>query len=111
LSGRRGTARPDPSAAAPSAGSAAGAAAPLAGQAGKVLLVSVKAKPLSQRSALEPAADGTFIAHLKSPPVDGRANEELIGLVAARFGVRRADVVLRRGGSGRLKVLEVRAGR
>jgi uncharacterized protein YggU (UPF0235/DUF167 family) len=101
---RRGTARPVASAA------CAAPAEPAAARvtpAVPVVLVSVKAKPLSPRSALEPAADGTFIAHLKSPPVDGRANEELIGLVAKRFGVRRADVALRRGGSGRLKVLSV----
>ena len=107
MSGRRGTGRPDASTAAP----AAAPAARPAGRAERVVLVSVKARPLSPRSALEPGADGTWIAHLKSPPVDGRANEELIGLVAERFGVRRADVALRRGGSGRLKVLAVRGGR
>lgn len=56
---------------------------------------------------LRAAPDGTWLAQLKSPPVDGKANEELIALVARHFGCRKAQVTLRSGASGRMKLLQV----
>jgi uncharacterized protein (TIGR00251 family) len=55
------------------------------------------------------SADGAWIARLKSPPVDGKANEELIALVAERFGVRKSDVTIKAGASGRMKLIKVGA--
>ena len=71
------------------------------------MLLQVKVKPNARTSALTPAGDGTWVAQLRSPPVDGRANEELIALVAGHFGVARAAVSIRGGGSGRIKYLRV----
>jgi uncharacterized protein YggU (UPF0235/DUF167 family) len=39
--------------------------------------------------------------------VDGKANEELIALVASHFGCRKSEVVIKSGASGRLKRLAV----
>ncbi|HEY1251897.1 MAG TPA: DUF167 domain-containing protein [Thermoanaerobaculia bacterium] len=67
----------------------------------------VRVKPNARASSLERLADGTWIARLKSPPVDGRANEELIALVAAHFRCRKAAVSIRAGASGRTKTLVI----
>jgi uncharacterized protein (TIGR00251 family) len=67
----------------------------------------VKVKPNARTSSLEQQPDGTWIARLKSPPVDGRANEELVALVAARFRCSKADVVIKAGAGGRTKILRV----
>jgi uncharacterized protein YggU (UPF0235/DUF167 family) len=75
--------------------------------AAKPTLLQVKVKPNSRASALTPAGDGTWVAQLRSPPVDGKANEELIALVAGHFGVARSAVAIRRGASGRTKFLSV----
>jgi uncharacterized protein YggU (UPF0235/DUF167 family) len=75
--------------------------------AAKPTLLQVKVKPNSRASALTPAGDGTWLAQLRSPPVDGKANEELIALVAGHFGVARSAVAIRRGASGRTKYLSV----
>lgn len=72
--------------------------------------LQVKVKPNARVSAFEQQADGTWLAQLKSPPVDGKANEELIALVARHFGCRKAQVTLRSGASGRMKLLQVDAG-
>ena len=69
--------------------------------------LQVKVKPNARVSLLEQAADGSWIAQLKSPPVDGKANEELIALVARQFGCRKADVTIRSGASGRMKLVQV----
>lgn len=74
------------------------------------LSLQVKVKPNARASALAQAADGTWVAQLKSPPVDGKANDELIHLVARHFGCTRSQVVIRSGASGRLKRVTVQHG-
>lgn len=68
----------------------------------------VKVKPNARTSSLAQEADGSWIARVKSPPVDGKANLELIELVAAHFGCRKSAVLRRSGASGRMKLLTVR---
>ena len=70
-------------------------------------IVQIKVKPNSRASLLAQNEDGTWVAQLKSPPVDGKANEELIGLVAKHFGVRKSEVSIKSGGSGRLKLIQI----
>jgi uncharacterized protein (TIGR00251 family) len=70
--------------------------------------LQIKVKPNARASVLEePGPDGVWRAQLKSPPVDGRANAELIALVAEKFGVRKADVEIRSGAGARLKLVRV----
>jgi hypothetical protein len=69
--------------------------------------LQIKVKPNSRASALEQAADGTWVARVKAPPVDGKANAELVELVAAHFGCRKSAVVIRSGASGRLKLVRI----
>lgn len=69
--------------------------------------IRVKVKPNARLSSLEETADGTWLAKLKSPPVDGRANEELIALVAKHFGCRKSDVSIKIGASGRIKLIRI----
>ena len=69
--------------------------------------LQIKAKPGSRVSALEAQPDGTWIARLKAPPVDGKANAELVALVAARFGCRKSEVLIRSGAGGRIKLVEI----
>jgi len=69
--------------------------------------LTIKVKPRARISYLEQTADGTWRAQLKSPPVDGRANEELIALVAAYFKCGKAAVSVKSGSAGRLKLVTV----
>ena len=73
------------------------------------VIMQIKVKPRAHISSLEQAADGTWLAKLKSPPVDGKANAELIALVAKHFQCRRAAVSIRSGASGRTKLVKVEA--
>lgn len=69
--------------------------------------IQVKVKPNSRVSLLEQKEDGTWLAQLKSPPVDGKANEELIALVAKHFGCRKSEVSIKSGGAARVKLVQV----
>ena len=70
-------------------------------------VITVRAKPRSAVSLLEPEASGTWIARLRSSPVDGKANAELIGLVAKHFGCSKSSVAVVSGASARLKLVKV----
>ncbi len=67
----------------------------------------MKVKPSARRSEILPGDDGVWQVKLKAAPVDGKANEELIRLVAEHFGVRRTDVTLRSGAGSRLKLIQI----
>lgn len=69
--------------------------------------IQIRVKPRARASGLEQAPDGSWIARLRSPPVDGKANEELVALVAAHFKRPKAAVTIKSGASGRLKVVRV----
>ena len=72
-------------------------------------ILQVKVKPNARLERLEQAEDGTWLASIKAQPVDGKANEALIALVAAHFGLRKSQVSIKSGGGGRLKRLLIDA--
>lgn len=67
------------------------------------IVLSIKVKPNAKRSLFEPAEDGLWKAELKAAPVDGKANKELIALVAKYFKVAKSKVDIKHGASGKLK--------
>jgi uncharacterized protein (TIGR00251 family) len=72
-----------------------------------VKTLQVKVKPNARSSQLEPQPDGSWLALLKSPPVDGKANQELVALIAQHFGLRKAQVQIKSGASGRMKLVQL----
>ncbi|MFM2063063.1 MAG: hypothetical protein RLZZ507_2733 [Cyanobacteriota bacterium] len=67
----------------------------------------VKVKPNSQQQKITEQEDGSLIIHLKSPPVDGKANEELIKLLAEKFNVPKYNIRIKSGLSSRQKIVEI----
>lgn len=72
-------------------------------------ILLVKAKPNARVSLLTQLDDGTWLAQLKSPPVDGKANAELVGLVAKQFGCAKSAVSIKTGAGSKLKRVEIPA--
>jgi uncharacterized protein YggU (UPF0235/DUF167 family) len=69
--------------------------------------IPAKVKPNARVSGLEQIADGTWLAKINAQPIDGKANEELIRLVAERRGIRKAQVSIKSGASGRMKLVQI----
>jgi uncharacterized protein (TIGR00251 family) len=69
--------------------------------------IRVKVKPNARESALTEGSDGIWQARLKAPPVDGKANEELIALVARHFRCAKSAVDIKSGASSRLKLVRI----
>lgn len=68
----------------------------------------IKVKPNARESRLEPPIEGDlWSARLRSPPVDGKANDELIRLVADYFDCARKHVSIRSGAGARIKLIRI----
>ena len=75
------------------------------GAGGAVLEILVQ--PRSSRTRVVGEHDGRLKLHLAAPPVDGEANAALVAFLADALGVRRADVALLAGETGRRKRVRV----
>lgn len=70
-------------------------------------VIQVKVKPNARVTEISEMPDGTWTAQIKSPPIDGKANAELIALVANQFNVRKSLVTVKSGASGRMKLISI----
>ena len=73
------------------------------------MVLRVKVKANARSSALVQLADGSWVAQVRAPPIEGRANEELITLVAEHFHCLKAAVSIKSGRSGRVKLVKIAA--
>jgi len=73
-------------------------------------ILEIKVRPNARTSLLTQTEDGRWLAQLKAAPVEGKANQELIALVARQFGCAKAAVTIRSGASGRLKRVRIETG-
>ena len=71
------------------------------------VILQVRVKPRSRVSELVRDGNGDWIAHVTSPPIDGKANAEVIALVARHFGCAKSAVSIKSGASGRTKFVKV----
>jgi uncharacterized protein YggU (UPF0235/DUF167 family) len=69
--------------------------------------LQIRVKPNAREDSLARQDDGTWLAKIKAQPVDGKANAALIALVAKQMGVRKAQVSIRSGAGGRMKLVDV----
>ena len=69
--------------------------------------IQIRVKPNARVSVLEQDESGQWIARLKSPPVDGKANRELIERVAEYFGCQKSAVSIKSGAAGRVKLVRI----
>ncbi|HEX9053114.1 MAG TPA: DUF167 domain-containing protein [Anaeromyxobacter sp.] len=75
------------------------------GSGGAVLELLVQ--PRASRTRVVGEHDGRLKIQLAAPPVDGEANAALVAFLADALGLKRADVVLLAGESGRRKRVRV----
>ena len=69
--------------------------------------VPIHVRPRSSRSAILGVREQALDVALRAPPADGAANAELLQLLAKALDVRRGDLTIVVGASGRNKLVEV----
>lgn len=70
----------------------------------------IKVKPNSKQTKIEAGEGNLWIVHLKSPPVDGKANAELIKLLAKFLKVSKSSIQIKSGHTSRFKQIEINEG-
>jgi uncharacterized protein (TIGR00251 family) len=71
------------------------------------LVMDVIVQPRASRAGVGPAVGDRLRVSVTAPPVDGKANAAVIEALAEAFAVRRADVTIVRGETGRRKTVRV----
>lgn len=70
-------------------------------------VIRVKVKANARRSSLVQLSDGSWVAEVRAPAIEGKANKELIVLVASHFDRVKAAVSIKSGSSGRMKLVSI----
>lgn len=65
----------------------------------------VKVRPNARVNVLVAQDDGSWVAEVKAPPVDGKANDALIALIARHFARRKSQVTVKHGATSRMKLV------
>jgi len=72
------------------------------------LLVKVRVIPRAKTTKIEKIGKDHLKVHLVSPPTDGRANDELIEVLARYYDRRKSAIKIKKGLRSRDKIIEVR---
>lgn len=71
------------------------------------ITLTIHAQPGAKRTEVAGVHGGALKIRVASPPVEGRANDELRRFLAEAFGVPQRNVILVRGETSRQKTLRI----
>jgi uncharacterized protein (TIGR00251 family) len=74
---------------------------------GDALILTLYVQPGAARTEIAGTHGEALKIRIKSPPVEGKANGELVRYLAGAFGVPARQVTLVRGDSSRQKILRI----
>lgn len=69
--------------------------------------IDIAVKPRSSREGVCPVQADRLVVAVNAPPVDGKANEAVVRVLAESFGVPRSAVTIVRGETGRKKTIRI----
>ena len=69
--------------------------------------IDIAVKPRSSREGVGPVQADRLVVAVNAPPVDGKANEAVVRVLAEAFGVPRSAVTIVRGETGRKKTIRI----
>jgi uncharacterized protein (TIGR00251 family) len=69
--------------------------------------LDIAVKPRSSREGIGPVQGDRLCVAVNAPPVDGKANEAVVRVLAERFKVTRSAVTIVRGEAGRKKTIRI----
>ena len=75
------------------------------GREGVAKALEVRVHPRAKRNSVEVGEEGRLEVYVTAAPEDGAANDEVVRLVAEKFGVSQSSVRIVRGHKGHDKLL------
>jgi uncharacterized protein (TIGR00251 family) len=76
---------------------------------GEALLLTLRVQPRAARDEFVAPHGESYKVRITAPPVEGKANDHLIGFLAKAFGVSRSQVTLESGETGRNKRFRIQS--
>jgi len=69
--------------------------------------INIYVQPGAKKTAYDGEFNGCIKIKIKSPPTDGKANEELINFISQSLDISKKEVVITSGEKSRYKIIEV----
>ena len=73
----------------------------------EITLISVKVTPGAKRNALTALKEDVWYIKIAAPPVEGKANEELLTFLSQVLGLRQGNLSVKKGRTSRNKLVSV----
>jgi uncharacterized protein len=70
-------------------------------------IIEIAVSPKSSRSRIVVGKGEQIKIYLNSPPVEGKANAELIKLLSKKLGIAKSGIVIIRGQNSRKKIISI----
>jgi uncharacterized protein (TIGR00251 family) len=70
-------------------------------------ILPVKVKPGSKRPGISELEGSILEVRVKAPPVDGKANAEVLTVLAKHLGVKRSQLEIKTGSTSKLKRIAI----
>jgi len=70
--------------------------------------ITVKVKPKSKRNSVEKIDETHYQVRVMAPPLEGKANEAVIRILAKNFNVPKSSIQLIMGARSKQKVFEIK---
>jgi uncharacterized protein (TIGR00251 family) len=77
------------------------------GEPQKAVSIKIKVEPRSSKSGIVGLYGDALKVKLTSPPVEGKANKELVEVLAKECGIRKSDVEIVSGKSSKNKLVRI----
>lgn len=72
--------------------------------------ITITVKPNARKEQVEKLGKSDYRVSVNAPPVDGKANEAVIRVLARHFKICKSAISILRGQKGRKKLVEIRDG-
>jgi uncharacterized protein (TIGR00251 family) len=69
--------------------------------------ITIRVKPNARKNEVKQIDTKNYIVSVTAPPMEGKANEKVVEVLAEYFGKPKRSVTLLRGETGKIKVIEI----
>ena len=77
---------------------------------GDRLIFSIRVTPRASANTIAGERDGALLVRVTAPPIEGKANDAVVALLAKALSVPRGEVRVERGAAARIKRVSVPPG-
>ncbi len=69
--------------------------------------LTIRVKPNSRSIAVKEMGERELLVNLTAPPVEGKANDQLVEVLSGHFGKPKRCITILRGETSKIKIVEI----